>query len=905
MKRLISLGIALMLAIGCVFGALADASRIWILGMFASEPVGTMDVYFQAADANNDLVMVNKDKLSFRVDNSVILNNVLNLTNAEGISYIFVVDCSCAYSQTSNDYVSAALSAVVNGMRSQDNAYFITMNNKAVDSRGYMTSEKAREYANGITFQTKGEKHWADIQAPLWDGINMAGELAAQQSEMAKPIKVVLIFTDAVDNGTGKSADNVLSVFGNCKDTPVYAFVAIGDKESGDSRIKNSAVKTREGLNRLKNQNGGSYYGIGTVAAGSAYGAQANKEIQSILCATVDIIPLSGGADQEFSVDMMYDGEDKKISTQSSVRINRAAIPTPTPTPVQRSADLQFTWEELTERPADLNTIQSALNKSGYLAVRSGELDKETKQAIFDFCVENNCRNMNEGVSREAWNTISSGNFKAKQTPTPEPVVEVTPTPVPTLIPGLKLQYNSAANNPTTVMQVQNALVELKYLNGNYEPAQYDALTHQAVISFCKKNGLPNPDEGLTEEAYALLISDKAKPAVTPTPTPTPEPVVTPTPVPTLAPGLKLQYNSAANNETTVIQVQNALAELKYLTGSYEAGKYDAMTHQAVISFCRKNGLPDAGAGLTEEAYDLLISDKAKPAVTAPPSPTPVPSAHPFDPDTTDPMVGEYQARLNELGYFEGRPFEPGKYDEATQAAQDRFCDVMGIERQVGASVELQEMVTGSSAKPNEQRPLLERVKIRMMGETEIAGYIVPTWALVAAIAVLAVVAIVVIILLIKSSKKKAPDTQENASSIPGAPISGSSSIPMDYDSNERTVDLSDDDDDLSKTVVGDSQNITLRIDYNGTSADKAYELNEGIPLIIGRGTDADIRTNKDDMRISRTHGQFVYRNGEVYYADMSKAGSVVDGRTLHGEEVRIQSGTTIHISNHIIKVQM
>ena len=95
MKRLISLGIALMLAIGCVFGALADASRIWILGMFASEPVGTMDVYFQAADANNDLVMVNKDKLSFRVDNSVILNNVLNLTTSEIIGashllYLFI-----------------------------------------------------------------------------------------------------------------------------------------------------------------------------------------------------------------------------------------------------------------------------------------------------------------------------------------------------------------------------------------------------------------------------------------------------------------------------------------------------------------------------------------------------------------------------------------------------------------------------------------------------------------------------------------------------------------------------------------------------------------------------------------------------------------------------------------------
>lgn len=513
---------------------------------------------------------------------------------------------------------------------------------------------------------------------------------------------------------------------------------------------------------------------------------------------------------------------------------------------------------------------------------------------------------MNEGLSQEAWKMIQSGSFKAKKTATPEPVVVITPTPVPTLLPGLKLQYNSAANNSTTVMQVQNALIDLKYLNGNYEPAVYDAATHQAVISFCKKNGLPSPNEGLTEEAYTLLLSDQAKPAVTPTPSPTPEQIVTPTPVPTLAPGLKLQYNSAANNETTVIQVQNILIDLKYLTGNYQAGKYDALTHQAVINFCKKNGLPDAGAGLTEEAYDLLVSDKAAPAVTAQPSATPVPSAHPFDPGVMDPMLAEYQARLNSLGYYENRSFEPGKYDEATQAAQDRFCEVMGIERQVGASVELQEMVMDSSAKENEQRPLLERVKIYMMGDTQIAGYIVPTWAMVASITVLAVVAILIIIMLIKSSKKKRKEGEETASLQANNLISGEASAnPMDYESNEQTVDLSDDDGDLSKTVVGDSQNITLRIDYNGNSVDKAYELNEGIPLIIGRGTDADIRTNKDDMRISRQHGKFIYRGGDVYYRDLSKTGSVVDGRTVHEEEVQIQSGTAIHISNHIIKVQM
>ena len=113
------------------------------------------------------------------------------------------------------------------------------------------------------------------------------------------------------------------------------------------------------------------------------------------------------------------------------------------------------------------------------------------------------------------------------------------------------------------------------------------------------------------------------------------------------------------------------------------------------------------------------------------------------------------------------------------------------------------------------------------------------------------------------------------------------------------------DDSSLNMTVVGESQNITLRIDYNGTSTDKAYELSEGIPLIIGRGTDADIRTNKDDMRISRKHGQFSYRTGAVYYRDLSRTGTLIDGQMVHEDEVEIRSGATMHISQHIIKIQM
>ena len=898
MKRVAALIMVLSLILSCAGSALSDATNIWILDSFPSEPVGTMDVYFQATDANNKFVPVDKDKLSFRVDNSITLDNVMNLTTAGGISYIFVVDVSGCFYQADNESVSTALSTVVNGMRSQDNAYFVTVTKSTVDSAGYMTSEQAREYVGNLNFNTKKGLQAAEIQAPLWDGINAAGVQAGQSNDAAKAIKVVMIFTDGVDNGKGKTIEQVLSVFGNCKGTPVYSFITVGSEESADNRIKNSAVKSREGLQRLKNQNGGNYFPVNSVSTGEQDAALTVQEIQNILCATVDIVPLYGNGDQEYPMDLIYNGSDRKVSASSSVRINRAAIPSPTPAPATPIPDVQYTWEELEQRPADLATIQTALVDGHYLASRSGEVDKETKQALYDFCTVNGCKNINEGISIEAWNLIQSGTAKPKPTPTPEP----KPTRDPEVVFSLDDGFETSRQ---TITRIQDELKKLYYLSDDDYRSEYASAgpaTVAAMNAFCSDNGLTDP-RGFTKKAYDLLISGKAKPAKTPEPEI--EVIETPTPVPTLKPGLVLQLNAAANDQGTVIQVQNQLELLGYLSGNYEKGVYDATTHQAVLKFCKKNGVPESNDGLTEEAFELLISEQAKPWQEEVATPTPAPTAHPFETDMEDPMIAEYQNRLNELGYYEGRTFSPGHFDEATQAAQDRFCEVNNIEKQQGASVELQQTVMSSAAKPNEQRPLLERVRIKLTGETEIIGLVVPTWALVAVIAVLTIAAIVVIILLLKSSRKS---SQQEKPAPSGKTNGGATPLPQNQilpGSLEETVDMSGGDDSLNMTVVGESQNITLRIDYNGTSTDKAYELSEGIPLVIGRGTEADIRTNKDDMRISRKHGTFSYRNGAVYYRDISKTGTIIDGQMVHEDEVEIHSGTTMHISNHVIKIQM
>ena len=254
MKRPAAWIIVVALALTCVFSAMADATSIRIFGAFPSEAAGTMDVYFQATDANNTFVTIDRSKLTFQVDNRITLNNILNVTATEGISYIFVTDLSGCYYQASNETVSTALSTVVNGMRSQDNAYFVMVTKSAVEHAGYMTSDRAREFVGNLKFNMKKGQQTAEIQAPLWDGINAAGVQAAQTNNAAKPIKVVMVFTDGVDYEKGKTVEQVLSVFGNCKETPVYSFVAVGSEESSDKWIKSSAANTREGLQRLKNR---------------------------------------------------------------------------------------------------------------------------------------------------------------------------------------------------------------------------------------------------------------------------------------------------------------------------------------------------------------------------------------------------------------------------------------------------------------------------------------------------------------------------------------------------------------------------------------------------------------------------------------------------------------------------
>ena len=106
-------------------------------------------------------------------------------------------------------------------------------------------------------------------------------------------------------------------------------------------------------------------------------------------------------------------------------------------------------------------------------------------------------------------------------------------------------------------------------------------------------------------------------------------------------------------------------------------------------------------------------------------------------------------------------------------------------------------------------------------------------------------------------------------------------------------------------TVGGRSRNITLRIDYNGDSVDKGYELEENVPVIIGRGSDANIPLNKDDLQASRNHGEFVYREDKIYYKDTSTGGTMADGTRLYRQEVEVKSGMMLIMGTHRVKVQM
>lgn len=150
-------------------------------------------------------------------------------------------------------------------------------------------------------------------------------------------------------------------------------------------------------------------------------------------------------------------------------------------------------------------------------------------------------------------------------------------------------------------------------------------------------------------------------------------PLPTPTPAPTVHPDAE-KYTTVSKGDAngTVRTLQMALIELGYLDEGSDDGKFGAKTESALLLFEKRNGLTQDGV-CDQELQLLLYEGKPKNKQgyrkvikTCAPVGTPY-----IYEDSRGEAVSRAQARLSELGYYNGK--DTGINDDATQEAIKAF----------------------------------------------------------------------------------------------------------------------------------------------------------------------------------------------------------------------------------------
>lgn len=194
--------------------------------------------------------------------------------------------------------------------------------------------------------------------------------------------------------------------------------------------------------------------------------------------------------------------------------------------------------------------------------------------------------------------------------PTPEPTPAPTPTPEPTPVPYL---VNLGDANENSIMAI-HYLYRLGYLED--KPDSYDARAASAFLDFCDANGLPL-EVSISQDAYALLSSDRAIPKSGAAPAITPPP-----PEVTVIPPV---YDGAGSTKT--IRTIRLLESMGYLNEG-EKSSWDDECMQAFQQMCTVSGIPfPADAEVIDDNwYDLIVVRREYPLVPAPAvTPPPVP----------------------------------------------------------------------------------------------------------------------------------------------------------------------------------------------------------------------------------------------------------------------------------------
>lgn len=202
-------------------------------------------------------------------------------------------------------------------------------------------------------------------------------------------------------------------------------------------------------------------------------------------------------------------------------------------------------------------------------------------------------------------------------TPTPSPTPEPTPTPVP-------LHLEKGVRNDI-VIDVQQRLMELNYMDYDEPTNYFGKITMEAVKLFQRRNGLEVSGE-MNQEDYSVLMSSRAR----------------------------LYMASKGDEGTDITEMQKRLHELDYL--DKVTGLFDDETEAAVMLFQEKNGLEVDGMVGTMTKEALYYEDA-------------VPNSM-FIGDRGE-EVEYYQNILWDLGYLASKP--DGVYGEDTVQAVKRF----------------------------------------------------------------------------------------------------------------------------------------------------------------------------------------------------------------------------------------
>ena len=263
----------------------------------------------------------------------------------------------------------------------------------------------------------------------------------------------------------------------------------------------------------------------------------------------------------------------------------------------------------------------------------------------------------------------------------------------------------SLGSSGTRVLQVQQKLIALGYLEADRDTGVFDEPTQSAVNLFLTAVGR-KADGSLSEEMQDYLLSDRA---------PSYEDMELLASYRTLSPGDK-------NN--AVLRLQRRLIELGYGKGN-PTGGYGRATASAVAVFQQVNGLePD---GIASPYMQVLLYDKNaltyqemlngpnslatpkasnQPTPSPTPAPTPTPEPTPLPPADTiffnlsvgsrGNAVSTLQARLIALGFMEDAAGDV--YDETTKAAVCAFQAALGLPQTGEASPTMQRYMFSQAA---------------------------------------------------------------------------------------------------------------------------------------------------------------------------------------------------------------